>query len=217
MANLFLMIRELIQSWRMGNALRADIADDRCVACDSTDIDKVADDAYRCRACGYEGGPGWARMQQEKAAARAAALPPAQRKKEAIQLLSEARTLLLGAKGTMSGALSASRQDMLGLGGDQGRAGDLSEKWGMVNTAMADVAEARNLVKKASMRLRDGIPGFGDDDDPTVGANILDRHVDGIAMDLMAHGQIGQMAGHVDGLLGAVEASLEKLGITPPT
>lgn len=209
--NLFMMLYEWFQSWRMGNALRAEIDASRCVACDSDDLHLVADEAYRCRACGYEGGPGWARMQKDRAKAKAAALPPAQRKAEALAFLKDARVLLLGARGSMKGARAASHHDLIGIGNDPMGMGDESqEKWGRVNNAMQDVGEARQLVEKAAMRLQGGVPGF-EADDPVVGAAVLDRHVDGPLVNLMAHSRIDEMAGHVEGLLGAVEAAIQRL------
>lgn len=211
MANLLMMLYQWLQSWRMGDALRAEIDTSRCVACDSADLDAAAEDAYRCRACGYEGGPGWARMQRERAEAKAAALPPAQRKGEALRCLQDARVLLLGARGSMRGARAASHHDLIGIGNDpMGMGDESSEKWGRFNSAMRDVGEARQLVERASMRLQGGVPGFAADD-PVVGAAVLDRHLDGPLVNLLAHSKIDDAAGHVEALLGAVEAAIERL------
>ncbi len=106
--NLFVLFYGWLRARRIKKALYEDIEEDVCVACESRDLEIVGGDAYRCRACGYEGGQGWARVQREASAAKAATESPATRREKALRHLQEARLLLLAADGTMGGALSAS-------------------------------------------------------------------------------------------------------------
>jgi len=59
----------------MHKAKNDPIADDRCVSCDSADLEMLTAAAYRCNACGYEGGSG-RKVTPKPSASRLLNAPP---------------------------------------------------------------------------------------------------------------------------------------------
>ncbi len=78
--------------WLFGKGGRAD--GDRCVACDSTELDILGPQAYRCQMCDYEGGDGYADYQRslEREQYRDLDVPELQRR--AMSILEEGRLKL---------------------------------------------------------------------------------------------------------------------------
>ena len=68
-----------------------------CVACESKDLEMLAPQAYRCNGCGYEGGEGWATLQQARKLSRLEALPLADLSVRVAADLEDLRLLLLTA------------------------------------------------------------------------------------------------------------------------
>ncbi len=68
-----------------------------CVACESTDLEMLAPEAYRCNACGYEGGEGWAKLQRARKLSRLEALPTKELVSSVAADLEDLRLLLLTA------------------------------------------------------------------------------------------------------------------------
>ena len=207
---MFELVFKMLQAARLRRATHADIADDRCVACDSTDVEELGPDAYRCRACGYEGGSGLARMIEQQRRAAFDRMGPEQRRKSARKDLDDARTFLMAAIGTLDGAHSAGVHDLIGLGGQRGSGEGIDEKQALMTNAMADVERARALIRDADHKLknRDGMPA---------GSNVdfvrwsLDIHLDNPLMDLGMLSTISQLRGDAAGLLAQVERALERM------
>ena len=72
-------------------------AGDVCVVCESADLEALAPDAYRCRACGHEGGDGYAAWQDVQTRARYDDWTVAQLREHAEAQLNEVRSTLVGA------------------------------------------------------------------------------------------------------------------------
>lgn len=86
-----------ITAWRAASFRRRmeDVSTSwRCVACESTDLESVADGVYRCRQCEYEGGPGLAAFAAAKAEAAYAAVDPTERRAIANRHLQDAKRVL---------------------------------------------------------------------------------------------------------------------------
>jgi hypothetical protein len=68
-----------------------------CLACESTDLEVLAADAYRCSSCGHEGGEGLPAWYAAREKAKIEAMSPAERLDLAHRSLSEAQGLMTGA------------------------------------------------------------------------------------------------------------------------
>lgn len=67
-----------------------------CLVCDSAELEWLATEAYRCRACGHEGGDGLPAHLQAEAVRKILALPPEARRALAEKGLPQARNMLEG-------------------------------------------------------------------------------------------------------------------------
>jgi ribosomal protein L37AE/L43A len=67
-----------------------------CLACESTDLESLATDAYRCRACGHEGGDGFPAYAEVERMTKILALAPEARQALAERTLVQARNILQG-------------------------------------------------------------------------------------------------------------------------
>ncbi len=85
------------QAARFKRRLNAPDVDGECISCQSTALDVLGPDAYRCRDCGYEGGAGLAAIAERNAAAAFAGRDPAERQQVALQRLHDALHSLMGA------------------------------------------------------------------------------------------------------------------------
>ncbi len=84
-----------LQAARFRQRMREPIATDRCIACDSSNLNYVAAGAYECLACGYEGGAGMRAVVEARAAAVHAGLDPEERQRLGRKSLYDAlRTLM---------------------------------------------------------------------------------------------------------------------------
>jgi ribosomal protein L37AE/L43A len=72
---------------RRKRAMASTIKDDVCVSCDSEDVTMQGQGAYRCNACGYEGGSGRAAIQHKAKQEALEALDPAQRRSGPVSAL----------------------------------------------------------------------------------------------------------------------------------
>ena len=136
--------------------MNADIPDDVCVACDSQDLTVIGQGAYRCNACGYEGGSGMAQLMEDERHTGFDAMSPEQRIRTAREDLLHARALLQGAIGSLGSAQSAAVQDLIGLSGSA-MGGEIDEKQNLLTTAMGDFEHARRAVLDAAYKLN--VPG----------------------------------------------------------
>ena len=67
-----------------------------CLACDASDVELLTHAAYRCHACGHEGGDGLPAYLADRRRAEILALPEANRLALARRTLAAARNLLIG-------------------------------------------------------------------------------------------------------------------------
>lgn len=96
----------LIAAWqaaRFRRRMQGPIASDRCISCDSNDLEVLGANAYRCRSCGYEGGEGLGAMLEARAMAAYAGLEPEERQRIARQRLRDAMRTLMGVSERASG------------------------------------------------------------------------------------------------------------------
>ncbi len=123
-----------------------------CIACESRDVEELGKDAYRCRACGYEGGDGYAAYQRGLARKAFETWPLDKRKDEAIKDLKEAKGLLLSAQGyaaELDITVNATEED----------SGDRSNLLTAMESAERFYLEAQLLVSRAGNKL--GRPDLG--------------------------------------------------------
>lgn len=201
----------LHQAGLLKAGMNAQIADDECVSCASKDLETIAPEAYRCRACGYEGGVGLVALQDAAADARVDGLSPEHRKREAIADLADAKSVLLAVTGTMQSVLSLSRRDIVGFGTDAGR-----EKQQAFIGALGEMQRAQNSVKAAARKLG-WTPGH--DPDPTQSLGIdfnsagfaLDICLDDVFSNLHVHDKIKAADRYAAQMLSAVEEALKRV------
>ena len=126
--------------------------DDSCVSCASTEIETLFEGVYRCTACGYEGGPGYAAYLAERRREKLASLDGPARREAAQKLLADAHLLLLGVKGTLGSARAAGMLDLLGPG--SGPFGEVEQdKHSEFFSAVWDVLQAQKALEDAAELL----------------------------------------------------------------
>lgn len=192
--------------WRMNKASKARISDDECVACGSKDVTIVAEGAYRCNACGYEGGSGLAKLQDKARLDAILAMSDDDKRRSGIQDLTQARSLLLGAQGTLAGAATLSVMDLTGVGsGDRGQS-----KQSELVSAVKDMMEAQQHVRDAAIKLgQNATYHFDIDFDPATFA--LDVTLDSLIAGVVMHAKIEEARGHCSRMLSAVEGALARV------
>lgn len=194
---------------RMQKAARAEIRDDSCVACDGTDLTPLGPGAYRCNACGYEGGSGLQKMKDDQRRAQIDALSPQARRDSARRDLIEARDYLKAAQSTFVSARSSATHDLIGLGGgDRGQT-----KQAELLRALSDVQRAQRFLLDADLKLstQEADPNAVNDElSPFLSA--ADIHLDGIGADLAMLNRIQEASDATDKLLAQVEDRLRAFG-----
>ena len=193
--------------WRMNKAKNAVISDEECVACDSKNVTILGEGTYHCNDCGYEGGSGVAKMQEDAHRATIAAMSDEDKKESGIKDLLEARTLLKAAQGTLSHVGTLSVIDIAGSGGmgDRGNA-----KQQDLVSAVGELMRAQAHIRDASLKLGDNNTyDFDIEFDPTVFA--LDVAFDSMIAGIMVHAQIMTVQKHCQSMLVGVEGALEKV------
>jgi len=109
-----------------------------CVSCDSTNVLELGPGAYQCKACGYEGGPGYAAWQAQQQVKTMQDLP-------AVQLQKKAKKQL----GIVRGMITSYEPSSESIGkGKRGAAGEL--------------ARAGEGVMEATEALADTVGAVGD-------------------------------------------------------
>ena len=191
---------------RLRASMTAAIDDASCVACGSTDLEVVAEGAYRCMACGYEGGSGRAALQEAAERAAIEKLPMPERRQRARAELEEARDLVLGALGGFRSVLSHSMHDLLGAG-DKGAA-----KQTELVSCLGELERAAQGVRRASMLLGDDalqvrVPEF----DAFSAAFLGDQRGDALRRDLAVHKDIKRIAAEAELMQEGIEAALARM------
>lgn len=124
-----------------------------CIACEAEALDEIHEEAWRCRACGYEQGPGWERRRQAVHLERLVALSPEKAQAHAHAALRDARLALLGAavplrmpvivEGSGNNKREFLNPDLLDA------AGDIEQSWKRLQEALlidTEVADALEQV-----------------------------------------------------------------------
>lgn len=207
------LIYDLYQSWRMNRAMSEASTGESCVACDGTDVTLLGPAAYRCNACGYEGGDGLAALHRAEREAAFARMPEAARRASARGDLEEARRLLTSGLGDLDRAQRVGAMDTLGVGGTgyAGSGGEGAEKYSELNGAMGLLMEAEGLVRDAVAKLYgESSSGESRFDAPSYVAASLDVHFDNLLSDLAFHSRVSSAQGEARQLLATVERLLEE-------
>lgn len=191
---------------RMRKGMKAEIADDECVSCGERSLTSLGPNAYRCNACGYEGGSGLKAIQEAAHHARIDALSPQERRASGLRDLQEARDLLVAAQATFVSARHSAAMDVIGFGGDRGQT-----KQAELVRAMGDAQRAHKAITDANRKLGDLHLGDGADVDMTGLDFATDIGMDNLVSNMMVHSKIEQASQRVDDLLQRVEASLLRL------
>jgi len=132
-----------------------------CLVCDSTEIETLAPDAYRCLTCGHEGGDGLPAWIAGRRRAEILAMSEAQRGPLACKNLEGARNLLSGVNlsraGSSVGAELASRVAMTAVGVTfRVNIDDREEEEQRLLIGMVrDLMEAERLLEDAATALDD--------------------------------------------------------------
>jgi ribosomal protein L37AE/L43A len=197
---LFSVVFWRIRAARVRKAMAEDIDSSACIACDSSDLEVLGPGAYRCSACGYEGGDGLSALHEAAEQASVDKLEPAERRKQALAEVRQARDLVLGAQGTLKSSLSHSRGDMMG------RQSAWEEKQMELTSALGELGRAEALVRRAAMLLDDpAIQVDLSDFDSFSNAFFADIRADRFSVDLKVHGEIKRVAGEAEGMLEELE------------
>ncbi len=193
-------------------AAKAAISDDVCVACDSRALEWIADGAYRCMKCGYEGGSGQARIREEARLRRIEAMSPEARRESGIADLRDARMHVMSAQGTIAAARSLSTMDMAGLAG----ADAAREKQQEMANATTELQLAQERISDAAAKLdHPELRGPDLDIDFSSAAFGLDIHFDSLIGDLLVHDKIRKITSATESMLKGVEDALRRLGVPP--
>lgn len=203
------MLRLLCSLWqgmKMNRAMREDSPGDRCTACDGTKVVLIAPQAYRCNACGFEGGDGWAAYKEQQRHAKFAAMDPAARRASARDDLHEARRLLTSGIGDIEHARDLSGLDMIGLSNIE-MDGEGNAKQAAITAGVGLLLEARNRARDAQAKLGVslGTAATADGGGTSGLAASFDLHFDNIFTDLKVHRDIGRTLNQARGMLQAVD------------
>lgn len=203
-----LLVGALAVGWWLRNrrlraSMTAAIDDASCVACGSTNLEVVAEGAYRCVDCGYEGGSGRAALQEAAERAAIEKLPMPERRQRARAEFEEARDLVLGALGGLQSVLSHSMHDMLGAG-DKGAA-----KQAELVSCLGELERAAHGVRRAAMLLGDDalevqVPEF----DAFAWRFLGDLRGDALPRDFVVHKDIKRIAAEAELMQEGIEAAL---------
>ncbi|MFK7930936.1 MAG: hypothetical protein AB8H79_22315 [Myxococcota bacterium] len=206
---LLALLYRLFQALQMGEAMRVEIADDRCVACSSKDLINLGPNAYECRACGYSGGSGLAQMQQQHRQDAWAAWSPEKRRAGAIKDLKHARSLLISVEGTLAGASGEATLDLIGMGGSAD--GEANPKRRAMTEASGLIAEAQAAIRDAKAKATH-VGETSEVKDSSFFSEVFDVQMDNLFSDLTSFKQIGALKRSAVEARGVVEGALERLG-----
>jgi len=203
------------------------LRDDVCVACGGSDLSFIADRVYRCNACGFAAGSGFAKHVARLEEEQVLALSPARRRAEAAAKLDEARLALASAQGLFANAEAMSVVDVVGvpfpaMASDRGEA-----KQSVVVAALGELRRGHSLASEAALRIRgpgasskvadlrreaaDAIPGI---DFSSLDFQLDVSWLDGAGADLVVHARISELTARTQRMRAAVERAL--VALPPP-
>jgi hypothetical protein len=135
--------------------------DASCLACESTELEHLALDAYRCSICGHEGGEGLSAWLAARKRSEIAAMSPEARAALARENLSAARNLLVGAAHVggsliLDGDMVLAPKLHLTLGIDLAHGfEEIAEQQRIAGTRFRDLVESEQLLEQAAIALSD--------------------------------------------------------------
>ena len=208
----------VVQRWRQGVKTRKAMLDepggDRCVACQSTQVDEFAAQAFRCKACGFEWGEGLKTVRKKARRAAVAAMSEAERRTSGLADLKQAQVMLLAAKGHIDSASELARQN-LRVGYDNRRHDEADRderKQQAMVVAVGEVKRGHVLIEDAKLKLPQlaGMIGDSDVDVDLGGFAFQTDSILGIGDSGVAE-EIERLEAHVSRLVAELEQALARL------
>jgi hypothetical protein len=205
-------VMPLLRARRMRAAEHAPLPAAQCLACGEIDLERVAAGVTRCRACGFAGGEGIARLQHQRRVDALGKLNPGQRRAVALGKLREAQLLLGTAQESLVRAISASMIDIVGLSFDRGdeKQDNFAAALRMMRTALSLASEAAEAVQLSAEMT----PPNTLEESSSLLALDTAWLTEGLAADVAMHarirrtkGQQREMREHVDTLLQQLTAA----------
>ncbi len=170
---------------------------DSCIACGSLDVEGVAAEVVRCRACGFVGGEGMGEWQRARLAAQIESMSTEERQALAREKLREAHANLDTAQELLTQAWRASWLDLFGFSFDRGNAklSDMTSGVAQMRMALVYMGEGAQLLSAGNAR-------FALDIDERALIYALDTGwlTDVWWVDLYAHRRIGKARRQLDAL-----------------
>jgi len=190
--------------------------EDGCVACGSPDIDEIGPRVWRCRRCGFTGGPGMADLQRVQRMAAVANMSPQERHRTALEDLQQAHGLVVKAGASLSQAGSLAARDCFSMPGSPGD--DVydpqadSFKQGLLVAAVGDIQQAEQLMTDAAAKLRiDALRVPPLRIDLSSMAFALDGSIDNVSADRAVAGEISRVRQHATNLASLLERTLSQI------
>ncbi len=200
---------------RTRRALNEAIDNTVCVACQSTSVTEVASDCFRCDACRFQWGDGWAAEAARERGRQLAGMTEERRKEIALEELRNADARLQAAEVQLEHAAKQVVKDMLisdGPGLTHG--GDVYSR--ARNEAMVSAAQEMGLAQK---HMRHAAEAVGSAASAASGQAIemrastlgLDAYVDLVFTDFIAHNQAKKMLEQAGAMRQAVAAAVGRV------
>ncbi len=207
----------VVQRWRQGvktrKAMLEEPGGDQCVACQSTQVDEFAAQAFRCKACGFEWGEGLTAVRKKARQVAIAAMGEAERRSSGLADLKQAQLMLLAAKGHIDSAAELARRDQLTYENRRHQDADQdARKQQALVVAVGEVKRGHVRIEDAKMKLPQlaGIISDSDVDVDLSGAAFQTDSILGIGDRGVAE-EIERVKAHIARLLAELEQALARL------
>lgn len=208
-------VYEWFRGRKMEKAVNEETSASQCVACSSQSVSTIAERAYRCDDCGYEGGPGWAGLAQQRKAERIAAMSPGARRQRARECLLEAAQLLEVGMADLEQASRESVYDIVGLNVGEGFGeGEGAAKLTRLTAGIGRMLEARTAAIEAELCLQIRLElGPVDPRSGTARIHVLteaDLWFDNLVVDAMTRARVRDTIAQAQALRGVVADALAR-------
>lgn len=193
--------------------MNEELDDDVCVACESANVEKLAEGAYQCRDCGYEGGSKYDEYVQRREREAMDELSSAEARDRAIAQLEEVNRLANSASVSFDGASTENLLDLVGVGGS-GYAtmdGEGTEAMETFSSGLRYLLEAQAVAEDAAYLIGEELPEeLRVDVELGFAQSSLDTLADGALWDLMTQHKIHRANEAADAMVEWSEARLER-------
>lgn len=203
---------QLFQRYLFNRAMDEELDDDVCVACESTNITRLAEGAYRCDDCGYEGGSNYGDYKQQQERERVDELPDEERRERGIRELRQARDSVGSGIDTLQSAKQEGMYDLMGLDDPTYMAGGGDSKHEELLDGLRYFREAENLIDDAAYKLDIDVPpevyvqhDFDEFD------TVLDNFADSIGTDLLSQNKLNRIENHGEKMRDWIDQTLRRV------